>query len=117
METIIIKDLAGRDILDRIAARDILAAAVNCDSRAVILDFDGVQFTTRSFMDEFYNEVKRVSSSGLEITVTNMSDDLRQMYVAVSKTQKGGTTKITMKPYSRPKSISEMERIFAQMSI
>jgi anti-anti-sigma regulatory factor len=117
MTTINIRDLVGRDILNRISAHDILSAASACGDSKVSLDFDGVQFTTRSFMDEFYNQVKTASLSGLNITVTNMSDDLRQMYVAVSKTQKGGTTKITMKPYSRPKSISEMERIFAQMSI
>lgn len=117
METIYIKDLAGRDILGRIAAHDILSAAYNCRDNEVVMDFDEVQFTTRSFMDEFYNEVRKASASGLKITLENMSDDLKHMYSAVSKTQKGGTVKITMKPYSRPKTIADMERIFAQLSI
>lgn len=51
------------------------------------------------------------------VSVINMSDDLKQMYAAVSRTQKGATTEITMKPYYKPKSISEMEGFFAQMSI
>lgn len=117
METICIKDLVGCDILGRIAAHDILAAATCCEDRAVVLDFDGVQFTTRSFMDEFYNEVGKARKSGLDIELSNMSDDLARMYSAVSRTQKGGTVKITMKPYERPKTISEMARIFSQMPI
>lgn len=117
METICIKDLVGRDIFGRISAHDILAAASYSEDRKVVLDFDGVQFTTRSFMDEFYNEVRKARESGLEITVSNMSEDLSRMYAAVSRTQKGGTVKVTMKPYARPKTIAEMAQIFAQMSV
>ena len=103
MRTILIQDLIGRDILNRISAHD--------------LDFSGVQFTTRSFMDEFYNELKKSSESGINVSVSNMSDDLRQMYLAVSRTQKSGTKEITLKPYSRPKTISDLEQIFSSMSI
>ncbi len=117
METINIRDLVGRDIFGRIAAHDILAAASYCEDGSAVLDFEGVQFTTRSFMDEFYNEVRKAREAGREITVTNMSEDLGHMYEAVSRTQKGGTTKITMKPYAKPKTIAEMAQIFAQMSI
>ena len=117
MTTINIRNLVGRDILNRISAHDILSAASACGDSKVSLDFDGVQFTTRSFMDEFYNEVKKASSDGVSVSVINMSDDLKQMYAAVSRTQKGATTEITMKPYYKPKSISEMEGFVAQMSI
>lgn len=117
METIHIRDLVGRDIFGRIAAHDILAAASYCESGAVVLDFEGVQFATRSFMDEFYNEVRKARESGRDITLANMSEELGYMYDAVSRTQKGCTTKITMKPYAKPKTIAEMAQIFAQMSI
>ncbi len=117
METIYIKDLVGRDILGRIAAHDIIAAAFRCEDSTVVLDFNDVQFTTRSFMDEFYNEVKKAHESSLDIRLANMSDDLVRMYSAVSRTQKGCTVKITMKPYAKPETISEMAQIFAQMPI
>ena len=117
MTTINIRNLVGQDILNRISAHDIISAVLICRDSTVSLDFDGVQFTTRSFMDEFYNEVQKASSNGLSISVINMSDDLKQMYAAVSRTQKNATTTITMKPYYKPKSISEMESIFEAMSM
>ncbi len=117
MKTILIQDLIGRDILNRISAHDIFSAVYDYKESDVNLDFSGVQFTTRSFMDEFYNELKKSSGNGINVSVTNMSDDLQQMYLAVSRTQKSGVKDITMKPYSRPKTISDLEQIFSSMSI
>lgn len=117
MRTILIQDLIGRDVLNRISAHDIFSAVYSYKENDVDLDFSGVQFTTRSFMDEFYNELKKSSESGINVSVSNMSDDLRQMYLAVSRTQKSGTKEITLKPYSRPKTISDLEQIFSSMSI
>lgn len=53
----------------------------------------------------------------MQISIINMSTDLEQMHQAVSRTQKSGVTEITMKPYARPKTIADLEKIFASMSI
>lgn len=117
MSTISIHGLIGKDIMNRISAHDIIEAVRISKDRQVALDFKLVQFTTKSFMDEFYNEMKKASDSGMQISIINMSTDLEQMYQAVSRTQKSGVTEITMKPYARPKTIADLEKIFASMSI
>lgn len=63
MTTLYIKDLIGQDILNRISARDILEAVNNIDDDIVVLNFEGVLFTTRSFMDEFYNAIIKENST------------------------------------------------------
>lgn len=117
MKTIQIRELIGlTDILNRIYAHDISNAALNSEDPSIQLDFTGVQFTTRSFMDEFYNEVKKLRTEK-SIQLVGMSDDLKAMYNAVSRTQNGTTKVITMKPYAKPKSIDELEAIFNALSI
>lgn len=117
MRTIQIRELMGSpDILNRIYAHDISNAARNSEDSSVQLDFTGIQFTTRSFMDEFYNEMKKLKTEK-SIQFIGMSDDLKAMYSAVSRTQKGVTKVVTMKPYAKPKSIDELESIFNSLSI
>lgn len=117
MTTIFIKDLIGQDILNRISAQDILEAVNNSEDPIVVLNFEGVQFTTRSFMDEFYNTVVARTPSEKTVRIEAMSKDLAAMLNVVSKTQNNPVIKITPKPYMEAKSISDMERLFASMSM
>ncbi len=117
MTTIFIKDLIGQDILNRISAQDILEAVNNSEDPIVVLNFEGVQFTTRSFMDEFYNTVVARTPSEKTVHIEAMSKDLAAMLNVVSKTQNNPVIKITPKPYMEAKSISDMERLFASMSM
>ncbi len=117
MRTIKICELIGSsDILNRIYAHDISNTVLNSEDSTVKLDFTGVQFTTRSFMDEFYNEVKKLQNNRA-IQITGMSDDLKAMLAAVSRTQKGNARTLTMKPYAKPKSVEELESLFNAMSM
>lgn len=72
METIYIKDLIGQDILNRISARDILDAINNIDDNVIVLNFKGVHFTTRSFMDEFYNTIITAKATRKTIRIESM---------------------------------------------
>lgn len=117
MKAIQLQTFIGRDLLGRVSARDISTAIRNLNEKDIALDFSGVEFATRSFMDELYNEIQKSKADGFNVTMENMSGDLKTMYGAVSKTQKSGVKKVTMKPYSRPSSIAELEQIFASMSI
>ena len=117
MTTIFIKDLIGQDILNRISAQDILDAINNAEDTAIVLNFEGVQFTTRSFMDEFYNTVVARTPSGKTVSIEAMPKDLSAMLKVVSKTQNNPVVKITPNPYVKANSISDMERLFASMSM
>lgn len=117
METIYIKDLIGQDILNRISACDILDAINNINDDIIVLNFNGVLFTTRSFMDEFYNTIITAKTIGKTIKVEAMTKDLSTMLEAVSKTQKNSVVKIAPQPYIETTSISDMEKLFASISI
>lgn len=117
MKAIWLHTLIGRDLICMVSVRDISTAIRNLNEKDIALDFSGVEFATRSFKDELYNEIQKSKADGFNVTMKNMSDDLKTMYSAVSKTQKSGVKKVTMKTYSRPSSIAELEQIFASMSI
>lgn len=109
MTVIYIKDLIGRDILNRISARDILDAINNLDDTTITLNFEGVQFTTRSFMDEFYNIILFQKPSGKVVHIEAMSNDLAAMLEVVSKTQHNSVTKVAPQPYVTTKTIDDMK--------
>ena len=117
MTVIYIKDLIGRDILNRISARDILDAINNLDDTTITLNFEGVQFTTRSFMDEFYNIILFQKPSGKVGHIEAMSNDLAAMLEVVSKTQHNSVTKVAPQPYVTTKTIDDMKNLFAKLSI
>lgn len=117
MTVIYIKDLIGRDILNRISARDILDAINNLDDTNITLNFEGVQFTTRSFMDEFYNIILFQKPSGKVVHIEAMSNDLAAMLEVVSKTQHNSVTKVAPQPYVTTKTIDDMKNLFAKLSI
>lgn len=117
MATLYIKDLIGQDILNRISARDILEAVNNIDDDIVVLNFEGVLFTTRSFMDEFYNAIIKENSTIKKVKVEGMSEDLSAMLDAVSRTQRNPVEKITPLPYTKTDSVSDLEKLFASISI
>ena len=117
MATIYIKDLIGQDILNRISARDILDAINNIDDNVIVLNFKGVHFTTRSFMDEFYNTIITAKATRKTIRIESMEKDLSTMLEAVSKTQRNSIVRITPQPYTETNSVSDMEKLFASMSI
>ena len=117
MTTLYIKDLIGQDILNRISARDILEAVNNIDDDIVVLNFEGVLFTTRSFMDEFYNAIIKENSTTKKVKVEGMSEDLSAMLDAVSRTQRNPVEKITPLPYTKTDSVSDLEKLFASISI
>ena len=92
-------------------------AAVHLALLACVLNFKGVHFTTRSFMDEFYNTIITAKATRKTIRIESMEKDLSTMLEAVSKTQRNSIVRITPLPYTETNSVSDMEKLFASMSI
>ena len=55
MKTIDVEQILSPDLKSRMRAQDLRQLIVNSETDAVELDFRGVKFATRSFIDEFYN--------------------------------------------------------------
>jgi len=50
----------------------------NCGDNEVLIDFQNVKFSTRSFMDEFYNLfVKDSSDRNYVVKLTNVPEDIK----------------------------------------
>ena len=63
----------------------------NYSGEPVTIDFSGVQFSSRAFMDEFYNlflapAVLSESRVGVEVEVANMPDDIAVILASVVRT-------------------------------
>lgn len=69
-------------------AQDLKLLIENSEADAVVLDFQGVKFATRSFIDEFYNLfLKTPGANGFRVELTNVPEDIKTMLDAVSRTQ------------------------------
>ncbi len=69
-------------------AQDLKALIENSGADAVEMDFKGVKFATRSFIDEFYNLfLKTPKANTFRVEITNVPADIKAMLDAVSRTQ------------------------------
>lgn len=85
MKTIKLKDIWGDNLTSRDLARNMRDRILSEDYNLVIIDFNGVSFASRSFMDEFYNEV--LLNSRIDAEIINISNDIDSLLSAVSATQ------------------------------
>ena len=90
MKTTKIADFLSPDLGSRAQARGFRRFVdENYSGDAVTVDFSGVQFSSRAFMDEFYNLflAPAVSSEAkVEVEVANMSDDIAAILASVVRT-------------------------------
>lgn len=88
MKTIDIADILSPDLKSRMRAQDLKLLIANSGADAVEMDFHGVKFATRSFIDEFYNLfIKTPDANAFHVELTNVPEDIKQMLDAVSRTQ------------------------------
>ena len=86
MKTIHITNILGVDLKSRIAVQDVLLFVKNTGTSDVTIDFTGVQFATRSFMDEFYNAFVKEGCE-FPVSLVNVPEDIAYMLKVVSNTQ------------------------------
>lgn len=88
MKTIDVEKILSPDLKSRMRAQDLKQLIVNSETDVVVLDFQGVKFATRSFIDEFYNLfIKNPGADTFRVELINVPEDIKAMLDAVSRTQ------------------------------
>ena len=84
--TVDIATLLKPDLMSRFAVADLLIYIHNTGSESVVVDFAGVKFATRSFVDEYYNVIMKNPSS-IKIETINIPEDIQVIFDVVQRTQ------------------------------
>ena len=88
MRTINVSEILSPDLKSRMRAQDLRTLMVNSEENEFVLDFQGVKFATRSFIDEFYNLfLKKADANSFSVVLVNVPEDIKAMMDAVSRTQ------------------------------
>ena len=88
MKTIDIAQILSPDLKSRMRAQDLRLLMENSGENSFVMDFHGVKFATRSFIDEFYNLfLKNPGMNAFMVEITNVPEDIKLMLDAVSRTQ------------------------------
>ena len=88
MKSIDIAQILSPDLKSRMRAQDLKLLIENSEEKEVVLDFQGVMFATRSFIDEFYNLfLKSPTTNTFQVELTNVPEDIKTILDAVSRTQ------------------------------
>ena len=88
MKTIDITEILSPDLKSRMRAKDLKEYVDNCQDNEIKLDFQKVNFATRSFIDEFYNLfLKEPSTLSYNLEIINVPEDINKMIETVSRTQ------------------------------
>ena len=88
MKMIDIAQILSPDLKSRMRAQDLKLLIENSEADVVEMDFHGVKFATRSFIDEFYNLfLKNPEANAFKVELTNVPEDIKTMLDAVSRTQ------------------------------
>ncbi|MBO8485669.1 MAG: DUF4325 domain-containing protein [Bacteroidetes bacterium] len=86
MNVFYIAKILSPDLMSRPLADDFYNYIKNADEREVIIDFSGVNFATRSFMDEFY-VLFQDNIKNSTVNLVNMPYDVEKTLEAVKATQ------------------------------
>lgn len=84
----IIIDIASyldRDLKSRISVKNLYNTIKSKGWSYFTIDFKNVDFASRSFMDEFYNQF--IINNEFNVVLVNLSPDLKKMIVNVASTQ------------------------------
>ena len=88
MKKIDIAAILSPDLKSRMRAQDLKVLIGNSGVDAVEMDFQGVKFATRSFIDEFYNLfLKAPETNSFHVELINVPSDIKVMLDSVSRTQ------------------------------
>lgn len=88
MKTIDIAQILSPDLKSRMRAQDLKLLIENSEADVVEMDFYGVKFATRSFIDEFFNLfLKNPEANAFKVELTNVPEDIKTMLDVVSRTQ------------------------------
>lgn len=104
-----VKELISADVRSRANAKKIWDI-VNATNNSIELDFSGVIFVSRSFVDEVYN----IIDSKKGITITNTFDIVKSMFETVSSSR--NSKRVREKDNSEIKDFHDMESLSSFLS-
>lgn len=99
-------EILGEDLVTRRLVGRLKEVTGADESNPTIFDFTGVNFVSRSFMDEFYNVCLKDGNA----SATGMRDDFGALLNAVMSTQDRRREPIDLLVY-KPKDEAELEEI------
>lgn len=116
MKIFYIEEFLGSDLMSRPLAGDFYEYVRGTGEKDVVIDFSGVNFATRSFMDEFYNLFLKLENKEFNPSVQNMTSDIEAVLKAVMSTQ-NQKKEISDARVEVAKDLEDVERFFAANSI
>lgn len=113
MKTIIdITTILSADLKSRFAVGDLLLYIKNTGCDSVVVDFAGVKFATRSFVDEYYNIIMKSATSDIQIETINMPEDIQVIFDVVKRTQHKEKDIKLDATVIKCKTFAELQRVF-----
>lgn len=111
-----ITTILSQDLKSRLAVNDLRLYIENTGSESVVIDFAGVKFATRSFVDEYYNVIMKNQSS-IKIETINIPEDIQTIFDVVQRTQhkeKGIKLDATV---VKCKTFADLQRVFSTLML
>ena len=91
---------------------DVLFHAVPATTEELVLDFNGVEFISRGFADEFHKARLRFQAErNVPVILEQVNEAVQDMLSAVARTQEGSTPLRVDIPVIRVNSVDELERM------
>lgn len=112
--TIDIATLLKPDLMSRFAVADLLLYIQNTGSESVVVDFAGVKFATRSFVDEYYNVIMK-NQSAIKIETVNIPEDIQVIFDVVLRTQHKEKNIELDATIVRCKTFADVQRVFGAL--
>jgi len=110
--TIDITNILSPDLKSRFAVNDLLLYIKNTECDDVIIDFSGVKFATRSFIDEYYNVIMKNAPSNILIETINIPEDIQIIFDVVKRTQHKEKDIKLDATVIRCKSFADVQKVF-----
>lgn len=70
-------------LITRQAARELFDIISGSEDKKIILDFDKIEFASRSFFDELNSKMSKIKLLGKNIEMVNLNENLAKLYKIV----------------------------------
>ena len=111
-----ITTILSQDLKSRLAVNDLRLYIENTGSESVVIDFAGVKFATRSFVDEYYNVIMKNQSS-IKIETINIPDDIQTIFDVVQRTQHKEKDIKLDATVVKCKTFADLQRVFSTLML
>ncbi|WP_302535794.1 STAS-like domain-containing protein [Barnesiella intestinihominis] len=111
-----ITTILSQDLKSRLVVNDLRLYIENTGSESVVIDFAGVKFATRSFVDEYYNVIMKNQSS-IKIETINIPEDIQTIFDVVQRTQHKEKDIKLDATVVKCKTFADLQRVFSTLML